>query len=180
MDPVSRCKGMIRYSRYENYESPHPVLLETIERVLQRDALRIRAERIPDLAWRLFAAGVSSAVDVQLTSYAAGGRYVWHTDHLVRNRTHNFILYMTNPDEFRGGVLQVSLAPPSRTARTSEKGVHAHMKITPRRNRLVIMPSHLVHRVTPVKGLAPDAPFWAGRVTINGHIRIALPSTFGR
>lgn len=163
--------GKIRFRRWQDYDAPDPVLLQAVADCLYEPSILLAANREHDLAWRWFAAGVASAIDLQLTSYAEGGQYTWHTDHLVRGRTHNFILFMSDAAAFTGGELQISYAAP--TLELVERGgVKPDRVVRPARNRLVLMPSHLLHRVTPVSGVRAEQDVWSTRLTINGHVRV--------
>lgn len=164
--------GSIRYRRHQDYASPDPILFGAlVTRLFARDLLA-EANRAGDLAWRWYAAGLSRGVDLQVTSYGEGSRYTWHTDHLVRGRTHNFILYMTGPTTFDGGELEISYREPP--LHTTEVGaLRPDLVVTPAPNRLAIMPSHLLHRVTEVRCKSDEPALWETRVTVNGHLRVS-------
>ncbi|MEO8184848.1 MAG: 2OG-Fe(II) oxygenase [Deltaproteobacteria bacterium] len=163
--------GKIRYRRYQDYAEPDPTLLEELSALIFSDLVLGLANRCHDLAWRWLAAGISQAIDIQVTSYSHGSQYLWHTDHMVRGRTHNFILYMTDPQHYSGGELQISHDEP-RHSSVEADSVQCHQTIPPARNRLLLMPSHLMHRVTPVKCFTPTPELWQTRLTVNGHLRV--------
>ncbi|HEU4577897.1 MAG TPA: 2OG-Fe(II) oxygenase [Polyangiaceae bacterium] len=171
--------GKIAYRRYQDYEAPEPTLTEELGACLFSEPVLSVANRYHDLAWRWLAAGVSREMDLQVTSYSHGSQYLWHTDHLVRGRTHNFILYMTDPGHFAGGELQISCDEPRYSAQDAER-VRCDFSIRPARNRLVLMPSHLLHRVTPVTCASATPELWQTRLTINGHLRVPGMETLGR
>lgn len=95
-------------------------------------------------------------LEVTITSYQMAQRYDWHDDD-TNNRSHNYILYLTNQEWFEGGELEVKTDGKIQT-------------IVPKKNMLVIMDSKLEHRVLPVK--TKISGIWQmSRLTLNGHIR---------
>lgn len=95
-------------------------------------------------------------LDVTVTSYQMAQRYDWHDDN-TDNRSHNYILYLTDQEWFEGGELEVKVDGKIQT-------------ITPKKNMLVIMDAKLKHRVLPVK--TKISGIWQmSRLTLNGHIR---------
>jgi len=92
---------------------------------------------------------VTTRHETQVTKYSTGNNYMWHADN-TGGRLMNYILYMN--DDFKGGQLAMSF--------TDKK--HIDSVITPKTNRLVVMPSFYWHKVkTIIKG---------ERYTVNGHI----------
>lgn len=95
-------------------------------------------------------------LDITVTSYQMAQKYDWHDDN-TDNRTHNYILYLTNQEFFEGGELEIKINGEIKT-------------ITPKKNTLVIMDAKLQHRVLPVK--TKIGGVWQlSRVTLNGHIK---------
>ena len=95
-------------------------------------------------------------LDITVTSYQTAQKYDWHTDDFD-NRTHNYILYLTDPEYFEGGELEIKIDGEIQ-------------KITPKKNTLVIMDAKLEHRVLPVT--TKIGGIWQmSRLTLNGHIR---------
>jgi PKHD-type hydroxylase len=88
----------------------------------------------------------------QLTNYSSDytGTYDWHIDRGNRNvRKMSAVLQLSEPGEFVGGELQL--------LHTSDVPFNVEKK----RGRLVIFPSHTIHRVTPVtKGSRQSLVSW--------------------
>jgi len=113
----------------------------------------------------------TNAHETQYTVYETGGEYNWHLDvgmdHCVskdvpvKNRICNWIYYLN--DDFDGGELNLCYDKNIEINKESDfNKLKIDMKITPKENTLVIMPSDMWHKVNPVtKGK---------RKTINGHI----------
>lgn len=114
----------------------------------------------------------TNAHEIQYTVYGTGGQYYWHLDsgmdHVkdgetvaVKNRICNWIYYLN--DDFDGGELNLCYDKNIEINNENDfNELKIDMKITPKENTLVIMPSDMWHRVNPVtKGK---------RKTINGHI----------
>jgi len=95
-------------------------------------------------------------LDITITSYNMMQRYDWHDDY-TDNRSHNYILYLTDQEWFSGGELEIKIDGKIQT-------------ITPKKNTLVIMDSKLQHRVLPIK--TKIGGMWQmSRLTLNGHIK---------
>ena len=95
-------------------------------------------------------------LDITITSYNTFQKYDWHDDNDF-NRSHNYILYLTDNEWFTGGELKVKVDGKIQT-------------ITPKKNMLVIMDAKLQHRVLPVQ--TKIGGIWQmSRLTLNGHIR---------
>jgi len=95
-------------------------------------------------------------LDITVTSYNMMQKYEWHDDD-THNRTHNYILYLTDQEWFEGGELQVKIDDTIQT-------------IAPKKNMLIIMDAKLKHRVLPVK--TKIGGIWKmSRLTLNGHIK---------
>ncbi len=95
-------------------------------------------------------------LDITVTSYQMAQSYDWHDDN-TNNRSHNYILYLTDQEWFEGGELEVKVDGKIQT-------------IIPKKNMLVIMDSILEHRVLPVE--TKISGVWQmSRLTLNGHIR---------
>lgn len=95
-------------------------------------------------------------LDITITSYQMAQKYEWHNDN-TDNRSHNYILYLTDNEWFTGGELEIKIDGKIQT-------------ITPKKNMLVIMDAKLQHRVLPVQ--TKIGGIWQmSRLTLNGHIR---------
>ena len=98
----------------------------------------------------------SKDLDITVTSYQMAQKYDWHDDN-TDNRTHNYILYLTDQEWFDGGELEVKINDEIQS-------------IVPKKNMLIIMDATLTHRVLPVK--TKISGFWqTSRLTLNGHIK---------
>ena len=95
-------------------------------------------------------------LDITVTSYQMAQKYDWHDDN-TDNRSHNYILYLTDNQWFEGGELEVKVDGKIQT-------------IIPKKNTLVIMDAKLEHRVLPVQ--TKIGGLWQlSRLTLNGHIK---------
>lgn len=95
-------------------------------------------------------------LDITITSYGTKEKYDWHDDY-TDNRTHNYILYLTDQEWFTGGELEIKVDGKIQT-------------IIPKKNMLVIMDCKLEHRVLPIT--TKIGGIWQmSRLTLNGHIR---------
>jgi len=92
---------------------------------------------------------VTTHHETQVTKYMKGNSYMWHNDN-HKGRLFNYILYMN--DDFKGGELALSY--------TSKK--HIDKIVTPKTNRLVVIPSFYWHKVRTILD--------GNRYTVNGHI----------
>lgn len=92
------------------------------------------------------------AGQMQLGNYKATnkGKYDWHTDNGYDSmRKLSFIMQLSNPEDYEGGKVQMKTGP--------EK-----MDMLPnKRGDMIIFPSHVLHRVTPVtKGERQSLVSW--------------------
>lgn len=73
------------------------------------------------------------------TYYGGGGHYDWHTDvgPMMANRKVSVVLQLTKPDEYEGGDLQLN-------------GGSGIIEAPKDFNTMIIFPSFMLHRVTPV------------------------------
>ena len=73
------------------------------------------------------------------TYYGGGGDYAWHTDvgPMMANRKVSVVLQLTKPDEYEGGNLQLN-------------GGNGIVEAPKDFNTMIIFPSFMLHRVTPV------------------------------
>lgn len=95
-------------------------------------------------------------LEMQITSYTTFQKYGWHDDDDF-NRSHNYILYLTDNQWFKGGELEVKIDGKIQT-------------IIPKKNTLIIMDAKLEHRVLPVE--TKIGGLWQlSRLTLNGHIK---------
>ena len=80
---------------------------------------------------------------LQYAKYKVGGHYDWHTDsgpNLPEHRKLSFVLGLTDPSEYKGGVLELNLSGDSKNAH----------KLKIEKGHLVVFPSYIPHRVTKV------------------------------
>lgn len=80
------------------------------------------------------------AGQMQLGNYKAKnkGKYDWHTDNGFDSmRKLSFILQLTNPEEYKGGTVQIKTGPET-------------VELPNARGDIMIFPSQVLHRVTPV------------------------------
>ena len=109
----------------------------------------------------------ASSFEVQVTLYEKpDDLYVWHVDHSSlepnsNRRILNYILYLTEPE---GGNLDITDDYTYKGEDLLNKSFPIGTSIKPKKNRLVIMPSWIPHRVNPVTS--------GKRLTINGHISL--------
>lgn len=98
---------------------------------------------------------LGSIIDsIQYTEYPHGnGHYDWHVDigpHPINHRKVSLVMQLSDPEEYEGGDLEIW---PGGTPITIPK----------QKGTLVIFPSYLLHRVTPVtKGVRRSLVLWAG------------------
>ena len=97
---------------------------------------------------------LSTLENVQISKYAAesGGHYAWHIDGTEpkdgMQRKLSVSILLNDPSEFEGGELQI-------------KGIDSNNILT-KRGSIVVFPSFIEHRVTPVtKGVRYSAVTWA-------------------
>ena len=92
--------------------------------------------------------------DIQYTEYKGGGNhYDWHVDigpGSISHRKVSVIVQLSDPSEYKGGELQINTG--------------GQIKTIPQvKGSVVIFPSYLLHRVTPVTtGLRKSLVLWAG------------------
>jgi len=92
--------------------------------------------------------------DIQYTEYRGGGNhYDWHVDigpGSISHRKVSVIVQLSDPSEYKGGELQINTG--------------GQIKTIPQvKGSVVIFPSYLLHRVTPVTtGLRKSLVLWAG------------------
>ncbi len=95
-------------------------------------------------------------LDITVTSYQMAQKYDWHDDDDF-NRSHNYIIYLTDQEWFKGGELEIKIDGKIQT-------------IIPKKNTLIIMDAKLEHRVLPVQ--TKIGGMWQlSRLTLNGHIK---------
>jgi len=118
------------------------------------------AKNLQDFSWGLYnRKALTTKYEVQVTHYIENDHYGWHSD-LTNGRLFNYIYYVTEPQE--GGELQISNTNAIEKDEFKTKEFNIIQTIEPKKNRLVIMPSWIIHRVKPInKG---------NRITLNGHI----------
>lgn len=90
--------------------------------------------------------------DVQIGRYGDGGHYDWHIDSFPPNENNlqrklTAVLFLSDPDSYEGGDFELRLAP--------------DLPKHPEQGDIVVFPSVLEHRVTPVlKGERFTAVCW--------------------
>ena len=149
-------------------------LTETISKKLFSAELINEVYRHHDLTWQWYR--MANNVEFQVTSYGNGDSYGWHTDHGIHvspfiPRVANFVLYLT--EGFKGGELRVSdeLCLPFKHVPRQRPILNSYL-IEPKKNRLVIMPSYVFHRVEEVVVEDGKVDLMDTRVTINGHMQL--------
>jgi len=93
---------------------------------------------------------------MQFTTYNGDekGHYGWHTDSgfgLSTNNTRklSFVMFMSNPSEYEGGQFQILID-------------NDPINVEQIKGRIVVFPSHTLHRVTPVtKGIRKSIVTWS-------------------
>jgi len=159
----------IHYRRWQ--PGPTPFIKHIIGEYLYNDRIYDIADNFIDGFWKQYCENVSNKYECQVTSYTKDRKdfYGWHTDHIpvglnvgiVRNL--NYILYMTDIDN--GGEFQIANEF-KHFDYSYEPEVHT--SISPKRNRLLLIPTWYIHRVTPV--LSDQE-----RLTIHGHTVTCIP-----
>lgn len=142
------------------------------------DILSIFSEKIwsADVKYKLLQKNTMSGTlhelsdwhETQVTRYTKGNEYRWHTDHVfsydgIQNnwtgRIENWIFYLGDND-YEGGELFISDQP----YYEKKENLKPTWTVKPKENKLVIMPSHMWHKVNEVKTYNKE------RLTINGHV----------
>ena len=148
------------FSRW--HPKPDTVISNIIEKMLWSKKVTEPASKFGDLSWKWFVCRFALGFEVQVTSYKLKNHYKWHVDHADGDgRILNYILYMTEVD---GGELEVCDITTLKIGTKAGDKYHKTISIKPKKNRLVIIPTWIIHRVNPVKT--------GNRITINGHIKI--------
>jgi PKHD-type hydroxylase len=116
------------------------------------DKLGEAIKQANDSLWNF---NLSSMIDsIQYTEYPHGnGHYDWHLDigpYPINHRKISLVMQLSDPDEYEGGDLELWPGGESIT-------------IPKKKATLVIFPSYIMHRVTPVtKGVRKSLVLWAG------------------
>jgi len=103
---------------------------------------------------------ISSIVDnIQYTEYDGnGGHYDWHMDvgpNGISHRKISAVVQLSEPSEYEGGKLQIKNGP-------------GELDVPQGKGTVVIFPSFLLHRVTPlISGNRKSLVFWVG----GGHYK---------
>jgi PKHD-type hydroxylase len=102
----------------------------------------------------------NSLEDLQYTEYNEldKGKYDWHIDtHLPTQppyRKLSLTIQLSDPSEYEGGDLEISIPQP-------EKNII--LKVPKEKGKVIVFPSYLWHRVTPVtKGVRKSLVWWVG------------------
>jgi len=167
-------------TRYYHFE-PGPII-DVLEKKLYSKEIVAFSDGCADLAWQWIRR--ASGYEVQLTRYNSGiDEYFWHSDHHrpvdaeSGFRVLNWILYLGECD-YEGGELELSKDVPAlepgneatdydRKMGTDTGNVSVWKSVKPKKNRMVVMPSYLLHRVKRHKSKTDD--FMDARITLNGH-----------
>jgi PKHD-type hydroxylase len=92
--------------------------------------------------------------DIQYTEYrGGGGHYDWHMDigpGSISHRKVSVVVQLSDSSEYTGGLLEINTGSKS-------------LKISNKKGAIIVFPSFLQHRVTPVaSGLRKSLVLWAG------------------
>lgn len=90
---------------------------------------------------------------IQYTEYGTEGEYTWHIDNgpgISSQRKISISMLLSDPEDYEGGDLEIWPG--------------GEIKVMPRiKNSIVIFPSCLMHRVTPItKGIRKSLVLWVG------------------
>lgn len=158
----------LSYNRW--YPQPGNLIPEVIDKYFFNDDFMKRVENYIDGFWKIFHDKVANGYEVQVTSYkkSRNNMYKWHVDHkpdkapgFLGVRVLNYILQLN--DVSKGGELEIADYYTAGVMKTKRPKVA--LKVKPKKNRLVMIPSWYVHRVKP---MLSDQE----RLTVNGHIYI--------
>jgi len=168
------------YMHYNRFSiDKEPRILAIVEQALYQRKFWEKAIGTPDMAWCCHL----PRYEANVTAYTDGDEYVWHSDHLGSHagtesdgsRALTFIFYLIDKG-FTGGHTELSLNCGYNYI--PKVGVTETWKsIEPKAGRLLLFPSYILHRVTPLTLKNKDAPFIERRLTINGHMKFELPVT---
>ena len=99
-----------------------------------------------------------SSDNIQYTEYYGSnkGKYDWHVDTIDKvHRKLSIVIQLSNPKEYEGGDLEIYNYSPG------EKNIIT--KIRRKKGHIIVFPSYLFHRVTPVtKGIRKSLVWWVG------------------
>lgn len=158
----------ISFSRY--YPKVNSLIPNVINEELFSPKIHKLIENFHDGYWKLFNERLATGFEVQVTLYKKklNNHYSWHVDHRVDPGQHyfglrvlNYILYIN--DISQGGELEI--ADHYTKYNPNRESYEIAQTIKPKANRLVVVPSWLIHRVKPIE---TDEH----RLTINGHVFI--------
>lgn len=158
-------RGFSKFDRW--YPPPGNILIKIAEDMIFTEDIMTEVDNSRDLAWRWYLSNNNVSFEVMITKYYLKPeyKYDWHTDHVTPKLTDkfrmlNYVFYIN--DDFKGGELQLT--------KSLERGIPnlnsdypISLSIKPEKNKLVIIPSWILHRVTSVTSGSP-------RLTLNGHI----------
>jgi len=165
---LSQNQKNLSYSRY--YPKTNTLIPNIINDELFSLKINSLIENYHDGFWKLFNDRLATGFEVQVTQYEKKlqNHYNWHVDHTAQAgqtifglRVLNYILYIN--DISQGGELEI--ADHYTKYDPIRESYNISQTIKSKANRLVIMPSWLIHRVTPIY---TDET----RLTINGHVFI--------
>ena len=93
---------------------------------------------------------------IQYTVYNSGnyGKYDWHIDGMNNDRKLSIVIQLTDPNEYEGGDLELYFPHPKSPE---------IFRVPKERGKVIVFPSYLYHRVTPVtKGIRKSLVWWVG------------------
>ena len=103
---------------------------------------------------------INSSEAIQYTEYGESdnGEYGWHTDAFTPSappyRKLSLTIQLSDPNEYEGGDLQISIPQPEKNVITT---------VPKEKGKIIIFPSYMWHRVTPVtKGIRKSLVWWVG------------------
>jgi len=170
-NPLYTKRRLLLDNIYKTEERLQSKILNFLTLALFNDNIYRRAEEIQNYCFQTMR--ISNRHVTYVTSHIPTKECIWHTDAQAvfgMLCLLNFVLYVDIGAKYKGGDLLVSYDTSSLKSGglLPQKDLTVHETITPKDNRLVLIPSHLWHMVktTKCKQVKPTD----GRVTINGHI----------
>lgn len=155
-------KMLIEEDKFRSYTRWLPrsgsIIPRLMEKVIWSEKVHNAAKPLCDLAWKDLIMKYILNYEVHVTTYSKQkDHYKWHIDN--ERRSLNYIFYLTDCE---GGFLQVSDYTDHDGEPWPNESFSVGLSVKPKRNRMVIMPSWYIHRVTPLIS--------GERVTVNGHV----------
>ena len=113
---------------------------------------------------------INSYDDIQYTEYNESnkGEYDWHVDASYPSshpyRKLSLTIQLSDPTEYEGGDLEISIPAPEK---------NDIFKIPKEKGKIIVFPSYLWHRVTPVtKGTRKSLVWWVGGSPFRQYINV--------